>query len=252
MFLKEPTLNQLHRIQHKYVNNLSYSLTNPNKIVTNNTSKSFKWSESKNINFQAALYTYEEKIVVQIFDKNDSYQIIYLPGIDTNNFQIIFTKNYFVLNYESKFLLIFSDSTICEINMQFAVQFYDDDIIAYDSDYNKYYFYLKNNIFIPKKFIVKNPDEIFYEIYFDSKIRIENEFVKLITTGDHKIELFTLYDDTNIITFFSDEFNNRRYVLDKIDIFITNDNIRIGEYTFELEQHNYFFDDLICCFAINS
>ena len=104
MFLKEPTLNQLQRIQHKYVNNLSYSPAIPDKIIINNSARSFKWYDNADINFQAALYTFEEKIVVQIFEQNDNYKIIYLPYLDTNNFRIIFTKNYFVLNYESKFL----------------------------------------------------------------------------------------------------------------------------------------------------
>ena len=248
MFLKEPTLNQLQRIQHKYVNNLSYSPTIPDKIIINNSARSFKWYDNADINFQAALYTFEEKIVVQIFEQNDNYKIIYLPYLDTNNFRIIFTKNYFVLNYESKFLLIFNDASICEINMQFAVQFYDKEIIAIDFNYNKYQFYLQNNIFIPKEFIIQNLDNTFYRIKFDSKIYVENEFRKLVSIDQLDYNLFTLHDDSNILTFYQDEYNNKRFILDKIDICIKDDNIQIGEYEFELESHHNFIYELLCCF----
>ena len=132
--------------------------------------------------------------------------------------------------------------------MQFAVQFYDKEIIAIDFNYNKYQFYLQNNIFIPKEFIIQNLDNTFYRIKFDSKIYVENEFRKLVSIDQLDYNLFTLHDDSNILTFYQDEYNNKRFILDKIDICIKDDNIQIGEYEFELESHHNFIYELLCCF----
>lgn len=245
MFIQNPTISHLNKIFPKYNNNLSFSkIDNEGSYrILFNEKNPCKWSDNEIINFQAALYTDEHKLIVQLFPEGE----LYLPKPDTSDFRIYFTKKYFVLNYATKFILVFENKNICEINMQHTVQFYDDRIIAYSSNYNMYLFEIKNNIFVPRIFRICNSTDNFSIIRFNTQIEVETDTTKFISDIEITDSFFTLYDTFEYIKFHADEFNNKRYVLDIIKIDHIDNKLTINDTVFNLREQNW-VDSVISIF----